>query len=289
MKYTYIKSKDELLAYLKRFEDVKHQVIALDIEAELNRHAYGERLCLIQIFDGVNKVLIDPFEIDNHTLRILFENKNILKVIYDASSDSSLMKNAYAIEIKSILDLRPAVDILDYEKKDLHSVIASELGINLTEKSKYQKYNWTRRPIDKQAISYALNDVIHLLRLKDAIFKKLCSRKLLDLFWLKNLQIQDKDYTRDSRNRYTKIKGYHTLTGKERGTLRKVFDVRDKYARLHNMPPHNIIKATDLINIAKDAECIDGLRFPKRFNNDLVQKIVHELKSVARPDTPGGG
>ena len=126
MKYTYIKSKDELLAYLKRFEDVKHQVIALDIEAELNRHAYGERLCLIQIFDGVNKVLIDPFEIDNHTLRILFENKNILKVIYDASSDSSLMKNAYAIEIKSILDLRPAVDILNYEKKDLHSVIAAD-------------------------------------------------------------------------------------------------------------------------------------------------------------------
>jgi hypothetical protein len=44
MKYTYISSNDELSAYLNKFEDRKDYIIALDIEAELNRHAYGETL-----------------------------------------------------------------------------------------------------------------------------------------------------------------------------------------------------------------------------------------------------
>ena len=138
--------------------------------------------------------------------------------------------------------------------------------------------------IDEQAISYALNDVIHLLRLKDAIFKKLCSRKLLDLFLLKNLQIQDKDYTRNPKDRYRRVKGYHNLTDKEKGIFRKIFDVREEYARLCNMPPHNIVNRTDLLNIVEDAKYIDEIRFPKRFSNELVQKIVHELEYAAKPD-----
>ena len=55
--------------------------------------------------------------------------------MYDASSDLSLLKNTDNMEIKSILDLRPAVELLDYDKKDLHSVIAVELGIFLEQKS----------------------------------------------------------------------------------------------------------------------------------------------------------
>jgi ribonuclease D len=118
--YTWIKKRRELLAYLETLDEQKVSVIALDIEAELNLHAYGETLCLVQIFDGAKLVLIDPLEIDKHTLKLFFESRNILKIVYDASSDSSLMKNSYNIEMKSLLDLRPAVELLDYEKKDLH-------------------------------------------------------------------------------------------------------------------------------------------------------------------------
>ena len=89
--------------------------------------------------------------------------------MYDASSNSSLLKNTYNIDIKSVLDLRPAVELLNFDKQDLHSVIAIELGITLTKKLKFQRYNWMKRPIDKEAIDYAINDVIYLFRLKDAL------------------------------------------------------------------------------------------------------------------------
>ena len=282
MNYQYIKNKHELRSYLESFEDKKPYIIALDIEAELNLHEYGEKLCLIQIFDGTNQVIIDPLEIDNHTLKILFESRYILKIVYDASSDSSLLKNTYDIDIKSLLDLRPAVELLHYDKQDLHSVIIAELGITLTSKSKYQRHNWTKRPIDKQAIDYALNDVIYLFKLKDALFTRLYTRNLLDVFILKNLQVQNKDYARDPADRYRNIKGYYALSDDEKGIFKRVFDVREKYAKMCNMPAYNVIKREDLLNIARDTRYIDEIRFPNRLSTDLIQRILTELKSVSK-------
>ncbi len=282
MNYINIKTKEALAAYLDSLEENRCQVIALDMEAELNRHAYGEKLCLIQIFDGIQKIIVDPLNIDTHTLKTFFENRNILKIVYDASSDSSLMKNAYDIQIKSVLDLRPAVDLLEHDKKDLHSVIAAELGIVLTQKEKYQRYNWTKRPIDRQAIEYALNDVNYLFKLKDALLKKLSAGKLLDVFILKNLQVQNKDYARNPEDRYRKIKGYHSLSDAERQIFKRVFDIRDKYAKMCNMPAYNVINRTDLLNLARDAGYLNQIRFPRRFSDSLIQNILQELRSAVR-------
>jgi ribonuclease D len=280
--YNYLTSNEELISYLEDLEDKKCLVIALDIEAESNLHAYGEKLCLIQIFDGTNRVLIDPFEIDNIGLKTIFETRNILKIMYDAGSDSSLLKNTYNIDIKSVLDLRPAVELLNFEKQDLHSAIAIELGITLTKKLKFQRYNWMRRPIDKEAIDYAINDVIYLFRLKDALYKNLYTKNLLDMFILRNLRVQNKDYARNPRERHRNIKGYHSLSDEEKRIFKRVFDVRDKYAKMCNMPSYNVINKVDLINIAKGVKHFDELKFPKRFSESFIQSIITELKNVSK-------
>ena len=282
MNYITIENRAELRSYLKQLDDKEQHVIALDIEAESNLHAYGERLCLTQIFDGTHSIIIDPFRIDNDTLKLLFENTNILKVMYDAGSDLSLLKNTAGIEIKSILDLRPAVELLDYEKKDLHSVVAVELGIFLEKKRKYQQYNWINRPVSEQAIAYALNDVLHLLQLKDIILAKLYAQKLFEPFFLKNLQVQNKDYTRDPEDRYRKISGYSRLHSDKKPVFRRVFDIREKYAKQWNMPPHNVIHKSDLIHIVKDPEFIDRIRFVKRIGIDLIQEMVNELRMAVK-------
>ncbi len=282
MNFIYIESSAELRLYLKEFDDKAQHVIALDIEAESNLHAYGEKLCLTQIFDGINSIIIDPFKISNDALKRLFENPRVLKVMYDAGSDLSLLKNTAGIDIKSILDLRPATELLDYEKKDLHSVIAFELGIYLENKRKFQRYNWLNRPVSEEAIDYALNDVIHLIALKDVLLAKLYAKKLFEPFFLKNVQIQNKDYTRDPEDKYRKISGYSRLPGDKKPVFRKVFDIREKYAKQLNMPPHKIIPKADVIKIIKDPGFIDGMRFIKRIHNDIIQKIVHELRKAVK-------
>ncbi len=280
MNYQWIDNSTALISYIESVQNSKQSVIALDIEGESNLHSYGEKLCLIQIFDGINKILIDPFKYNNEIIRIIFETPDILKVMYDASSDSSLLKNTYNIDIKSILDLRPAVDLLNYDKKDLHSVIFSELGIALDKKKKYQKHNWTKRPILREAIDYALKDVVYLLKLKDAIINKLYTEKLLETFMLQNIQIQIKDYTRNPENKYTKFKGYNGLLENERKIFKRVYDIRDSYARRYNVPPYNVINNYNLINIIKDTNIINEIHFPKRFSEGDINNILHDLKCV---------
>ena len=282
MSYINIENEAGLRSYLKKFKEKEFHIIALDIEAECNCHAYGEKLCLTQIFDGVNNVIIDPFNIGSNALKLLFSNPNILKVMYDAGSDLSLLKNSAGIEIKSILDLRPAVELLNHEKKDLHSVIAFELGIILEKKRRYQQYNWTRRPVSEQALDYALNDVRHLPALKDIILAKLYAKKLMEIFLLKNLQIQNKDYTRDPEDKYKKISGYSRLQNDKKKIFRKVFDIRDKYAKQCDLPPHNVIHKADIIRIIKDAKYIDQIRYSKRLGTDLVQDMLREIRKAAK-------
>ena len=287
MDYTYITTKKALRAYVKTFEDRKNAVIALDIEAELNRHVYGESLCLVQIYDGDNAVLIDPLETGVEPLRGLFENPGILKIIYDVSSDLPLLKNAYKMEVRPVLDLRPAVDLLAYEKRDLHSVIGAELGVTLEKKSKFQKQNWLRRPLTPEAIEYALGDVLYLHRLKDAIMQRLLDNRLMDAFFVKNMHIQTRDYTRDPADRYRKVKGYSHLTDEEKAVFKKLFDVREKYARRCNMPSHNIIGREELLEVARDAKKIDSLRFPRRLGVDFVGSLIVELKKACRGKREG--
>ncbi|MFH1646935.1 MAG: hypothetical protein ABID71_04490, partial [Chloroflexota bacterium] len=155
-----------------------------------------------------------------------------------------------------------------------------ELGLQLENKRKFQKRNWTKRPIPEEAIDYALNDVIHLFKLKDAIIKKLCDKGLLDRYLLKNLQVQNKDYKRLPEDKYRKVKGYYSLSDSEKAVLSKIYDIRDKYAEKFNMPPHNIVHNNDLIGMVKDPAQLDGIRLPRRLDNGIKNRIMQELRKA---------
>ena len=282
MNYIYIDSKTELRSYLSNLTENKCSILALDTEANMHRYAYGVQLCLIQVFDGKDSVIIDPFKIDNGTLKILFENRDILKVMYDAASDMFLLKNGNNIDIKSILDLRPGIELLNYDKKDLHSVIATDLGVLLEGKKKYHRYNWLRRPISKEALEYSINDVRYLIQLKDIVLKKLYMNNLFDSFILQSLRIQNRDYFDNPRDGYKKVKGFFGLKDEERTLFQKLFMLRDQYAKKLNMPSHNVIGNNTLLNIAKNAETINEIRFPKRFSPNLRGEIKQALRNILK-------
>ncbi len=278
--YTLINTGADLQKYLDDLLEAKQIVIALDTEANNHRYAYGQQLCLIQIYDGTSSVIVDPYKIADETLRNLFENRDILKIMYDAPSDISLLVNSKSMTIKSILDLRPGVELLKYEKKDLHSVIYAELGIELKHKTKFQRYNWLRRPLGEEALEYALNDVKYLPRLKDVILRKIYKKQLLDLFILRNIRIQNRDYFNDPKDNYQRVKGYKSLNNEWKPRFQHLYAVREKYAKLVNMPSANIIPNSLLLNIASDQQTLEDIVFPKRLRENLRDRILRDLRQV---------
>lgn len=278
--YTLITTGSDLQKYLDDLLEAKQIVIALDTEANNHLYAYGQQLCLIQIYDGTNSIIVDPYNIDDETLRNLFENRDILKIMYDAPNDISLLVNSRNMTIKSILDLRPGVELLNYKKKDLHSVIYAEFGVALKHKTKFQRYNWLRRPLGEEAIEYSLNDVIYLPRLKDIILRKICDRQLLDLFILRNIRIQNRDYFNDPKDNYQRVKGYKGLSDECKPQFQQLHTVREKYAILVNMPSGNIIPNGLLLNIASGTQTLEDIAFPKRFRENLRNRILRDLGQV---------
>jgi ribonuclease D len=277
MQYRELQTKHAVFTYLKSLE---RNMIAVDLEGEYNLHEYGEKVCLVQIYDGRELVLIDPFSVDTSALAKLFENPRLLKVMYGASSDLSVLKNGHGIECKAILDLQPGVKLLGHTKLNLHTAVRACLGIELEDKKKFQKYNWTRRPIDAEAIAYALCDVKYLLELKDTILPQLLERGLLEQFFLENMILQHKDYTRVPGQRLRKSRRFQALSAKAKQRFEGCFEIREQYAQQLNIPPHQLLANQELLAVADNPDLFARVTYPQRLQGKLVKAFHREMAAL---------
>lgn len=280
MNYKEIKSAEQLNKLQKKWQEQGVRTVAVDLEAECNLHMYGEKLCLVQIYDASQKYIVDPFKTGLAAVKKFFENDKFLKIFYDASSDLSLLKNAHDISVSSLLDLKPAVDLLDYPQKGLDGVLNTLLGVKIQKKGKYQRYNWTRRPLPPDVLVYALGDVLYLFDLKEILLDELMNKGLWDEFYMRNLMIQNKDYVRNPEDQYKKIPGFRKLNAEERGRCRKIFQLRDRYAEKYNVPSHNILEKRALADLSKGRENSEQIKLYGPMSPEDKKLFMKELHSI---------
>ena len=121
-------------------------------------------------------------------IKKFLEDRSIMKIMYDAAGDRAFLFKKYGIDLKTILDLQVAVSLLNFEKRDLSSILTKTLNVDTGKsKKKFQRYNWTRRPLSSTAIEYAIEDVIYLFELKDKLLSEIIKSGLLEQFIMKNL------------------------------------------------------------------------------------------------------
>lgn len=262
LKYQYIRTNTELIRFRNYLQSDKIETLAIDFEGEFSLHQYGETLCLIQVFDGKSFYIIDPFKIDAIEIRNLLEMKDIVKIFYDAQSDKALVFKQYDIDIMSIFDLIDLVHILEGNARGLDAMIEKYLGITVSQKKKFQKHNWTLRPISDEAIQYALQDVQYLFQLKEILLKQVTDKNLIEDYLNRLVK-------KDNRVKINPIPGvkrkreYKKLSQKQKIIFDIIFDIRDKYARKLNWPPNNVISNTLLHQIAKGIEPLEKSIHPK--------------------------
>lgn len=249
--YQSITTDDALYRYLRECETAGLTTIALDIEAEYNLHVYGERLCLIQIFDGTTPTIVDPVRIGRDALAALFEHDSLAKLMYDASSDQALLFKSFGFRIRPLIDLRPAADLLEFTRRDLGSLLEQTLGLTIERKKRYQQYNWTRRPIERGAIEYALLDVAHLYTLHDELRRQLAERNLLAEFERRNEEIQSRPIDLDRQPRLFRSGEYLRLNKSERARFDRLYELRDGCARELDVPPDWVLPKQQLFLAAR--------------------------------------
>ncbi len=293
MGITKLSTNTAVREYLADLEARGVSSIALDLEGEFNLHCYGEHLCLVQLFDGTREVLIDPVADGVHSaMKELFMKRDLLKIMYDSSSDSSLVHHVLNVRITSILDLRPAVALLEYEKSSLSAVLEAEFGHVGPAKKKFQQYNWMRRPLSEEAVTYAMNDVRMLFQLKDRLLQRLSRENLLDLYILKNLYVQNGPMKSLSAERWKKAKGFSRLPTERKVLFRELFEVREETARKANRPPNSVYSNRDLMDLvcASDPASVPvadrvSRSLPEQMRKELVyalNRTISHSRSAAQ-------
>jgi ribonuclease D len=279
--YNSIDSEDKLLDYMAGLKDHGISCVAFDIEGESNLHQYGETLCLLQVYDGHQAIIIDPFKVPMKPIKEFLENRSILKIMFDAAGDRAFLYKNCGIDPLSILDLQAAAILLDYEKRDLSSVLNQALGLDFNRsKKRFQKYNWCNRPIDSAAIDYALDDVIHLFDLKERLLADIVGNSLLDQFILKNMQSQNKPHLYDRKPTLFRSAKYKALDRPQQRVFKALYDLRDKVAKHVNLPPNTVLQNDYLAQLASARVAVHRVRFDRRVPDAMKNQLIQDMAEV---------
>jgi ribonuclease D len=279
MNYTYIDNIDELINFRNNLNKENITEIAMDFEAECNLHSYGEKLCLIQVFDGNNFFVIDPLKIDDAEIIKTLNNKKIIKYMYGAGSDISLIYRQYGIKLTSVFDQQILVDVLEFKNKGLDSIIKQLFSVENNHKAKYQKYNWMKRPINEDAIIYALNDVKYLFEINKILTNKIIDENKINKLILGIIK-NNFDFEKEKVPGIFKKIEYKKLSEEDKKKFKNIYEIREKYAKLLNIPAHNIIENNILFDIINRKVNINEIKFNKRIPNEIMLKIKNEIKLI---------
>lgn len=239
--------------------------IAADIEAELNLHVYGERFCLLQLFDGTRAAVVDPMSVSMDRIKSFLESPRIPKIFYDAASDRTLLYKSHRILLRGTVDLKVAVELLEMKKQGLDSVLESILGIEPpASKKRFQQYDWTKRPIRPEAIDYALRDVISLFRLRDELFARLAEAGLTGEFERENARRDEIVPDLNRKPGVLRSRRFERMSKGRQREFARLYEIRERYAERLDMPPNSVLSNNDLFSVAAGKLQLDDVRPNRR-------------------------
>ena len=156
-----ITRSDDLKALVDRLS--KQPFIAVDTEF-MRENTYWPDLCLIQVASVEEAAAIDP-KADGIGLEPLLElfvnNEDVLKVFHAGGQDLEIIHNLTGKVPHPLFDTQIAAMALGHgEQIGYSNLIESLLGHSLDKGARFT--DWSRRPLDKRQIDYAIADVTHL-------------------------------------------------------------------------------------------------------------------------------
>lgn len=166
-----IETAPDLKKALKCIETERR--IGFDLEADSMYH-FSEKVCLLQVASKNTAFAIDTVKLkDLSVLKPLFLRKDTVKIFHGADYDVRSLFRDFGIEINNLFDTELASRFLGIKETGLEAVLWDRFNVKL--EKKYQKKDWSQRPLSDDMLNYALNDVRYLVSLSEILEKELDS------------------------------------------------------------------------------------------------------------------
>ena len=263
----------------------KEPVIGVDLEADSMSH-YQEKVCLLQISTHALDIVIDPLSVkDLSPLAPVFADAQIQKIFHGADYDIRSLYRDFGIEVNSLFDTQIAARFLGVRETGLASLLKKKFNI-LTDK-KYQKKDWSQRPLPTAMLQYAAQDTSHLLPLAGIFERELMERD--QLFCVEEeCELLSGVRSKLSGNRpfFLGFKGASRFDPRSLAVLEKVLCFRDQVARRRDLPHFKVLGNKPIMEIVRikpktktDLTGIKGLgpKLIDRMGRSLVEKVKEGL------------
>jgi len=282
--YLLVKDRSNLSRIAAGLE--RETAIGVDLEADSMFH-YQEKVCLIQISTPLQDILVDPLSLDDLSpLSPVFADPNIRKVFHGADYDIRSLYRDFDIEVNSLFDTQIAARFLGIRETGLARLLKERFGV-LVEK-KYQKKDWSERPLPAAMLAYAVQDTCHLLPLSRILEKELrvkgrlfCVEEQCEL--LSNVR----PVPPDGNPLFLRFKGASRLDPRGLAVLESILQLRDDTARRRDLPPFKILGNAPIMEIVerkpvteKDLGRIKGLsaRQVRMLGRSILKKTDESAK-----------
>ena len=268
----------------------KEKVIAVDLEADSMYH-FKEKVCLIQLATEKTSVVVDPLQVNNFSLlRPLFSNPDIQKIFHGADYDVRSLYRDFKIKINNLFDTELACRFLGIKETGLKAVLKMFFEVNI--EKKYQKKDWSKRPLPEEMVEYASKDVIYLQPLAKILIDKL--EEIDRLSWVLeecNILSKVRPVLPDEAPLFLKFKGAGRLKSKSLAVLEALLQYRKSVAEKKDKPLFKIIGNDSIMKIAtarpvtlrrlKGGKALSGRQI-SMYGNDLIKVVVGALKITER-------
>jgi len=258
--------------------------VAVDLEAD-GLFSYRDKVCLIQIAGKQGVTIIDPLKGAGALsgFKRLLEEREILKVFHGGDYDIRLLKRDLGIKTVNIFDTMIASQLLGKEAIGLGALLEEYFDIH-TDK-KFQKANWSERPISGEMLEYAALDVSNLIELADILKGELKAKGRLP--WAEeefSLMEQAEPPPQKEVSSFD-VKGAGKFTPRQHAILQCLLEVRDRVAAEWDRPPFKVISNKVFMEWAQNPpknrrEIIETRGAAKNILAKLSDQLLAVIKSA---------
>lgn len=225
-------------------------LVAFDLEADSMFH-FREKICLIQIATRTACFIVDPLPVsDMSGLSHLLADDAVTKIFHGADYDVRSLHRDYGIRIHNLFDTELASRFLGWAESGLEAVLKKRFNIVL--EKKYQKKDWSQRPLPDEMITYAAKDVHYLIPLHEALVRELQEKGRLD--WVLE-ECRDMTLVRASpaneRPLFLKVKGAGHLDRRGLAVLEGLLEFRMALAEQKDRPLFKVIGHASLLAVSQ--------------------------------------
>jgi len=263
----------------------KHPFVTVDTEF-LRETTYFPILCVIQLASADEAVVVDAMApgLDLNPFFDLMANENVVKVFHAARQDIEIVWHRAKMIPHPVFDTQIAAMVLGHGDSISYEQLVQRITGDHLDKS-HRFTDWSRRPLSKAQIAYAISDVTHLRDIYLALSADLEKRGRTE--WVNEemeILTSPDTYRSEPESAWQRVRT-RARKPKELAVLMEVAAWREREAQGRDVPRGRVLKDDALGDIAVQAptsiEKLAALRsLPRGFERSKWGEAI--LEAVAR-------